>query len=72
MGDTIKMDGKIKLKVLVPAKSALIKLIRNGNVISKIESNEGDFIVSEPGQYRVEVYLNGNAWIFSNHIRIEN
>ena len=72
MGDTIKMDGKIKLKVLVPAKNAKIKLIQNGNVVSTIESNEGDFIVAEPGQYRVEVYSDGNAWIFSNHIRIEN
>lgn len=72
MGDTIKIDGKIKLKVIVPTNNAHIKLIQNGNVISKIEGNEGDFIVSEPGQYRVEVYLDGNAWIFSNHIRIEN
>jgi PHP domain len=72
MGDTIKDEGSIKLKVTLPNKQGEIKLIHNGKIISSIENNEGDFIVSKPGQYRVEVYLNNMAWIFSNHIRIEN
>lgn len=72
MGETIKTKKKVNFKVSLPNKSAEIKLIHNGTVISSIENNEGDFIVSQPGQYRVEIYANGNAWIFSNHIRIEH
>ena len=73
MGDTINgNNGKITLKVRLPNKNGEIRLIHNGNIISNIESNEGDFLVTKSGQYRVEVYLNGMAWIFSNHIRIEN
>ena len=72
MGDVVKEKGKINLKVTLPNKHGEIKLIYNGEIISSITSNEGDFFVSKSGQYRVEVYLNGSAWIFSNHIRIEN
>ncbi len=72
MGDSVKIDNKIKLKVILPKNNAKIKLINKGKLISTIEGREGDFIVTKPGQYRVEVYLYDKAWIFSNHIRIEN
>ncbi len=72
MGDSVKCDKNIKLKVALPNKHGLIKLIHNGKEISKVENNEADFFVKKNGQYRVEVYLNDKAWIFSNHIRIEN
>ncbi|PID57936.1 MAG: histidinol-phosphatase [Ignavibacteriae bacterium] len=71
MGDTIKTKGKVKLKVILPNKSAKIKLIYNGKMISEIEDTEGSFFVQKAGHYRVEVFLNNKAWIFSNHIRIE-
>ena len=72
MGDTLKKSGKISLKVTLPNKIAEIKLIHNGKLISTLKSNEGEFIVDQNGVYRVEIYLDGKAWIFSNHIRIEN
>jgi len=72
MGDTIKNNGKVSLKVTLPHKNGEIRLIYNGKMISAVDNNEGDFFVKKSGQYRVEVYLNGKAWIFSNHIRIEN
>jgi len=72
MGDTIKSSNKIKLRVSLPNKNGEIRLIHNRKIISTIVNNEGDFIVQEKGQYRVEIYLGGKAWIFSNHIRIEN
>jgi len=71
MGETVKIVDKIKFKVILPNKTAKIKLINRGKVISSIESTEGDFIVTKPGQYRVEVFIDDKAWIFSNHIRIE-
>ena len=72
MGDTIKNSGKICLKTVIPLSNAKINLIHNGKKISSIENNEGSFIVDKAGQYRVEVYIKNMAWIFSNHIRIEN
>ncbi len=72
MGDIIQKSNKVKLKVILPKVSAKINLIHNGKQISSIENNEGSFIVNKKGQYRVEVYVDNNAWIFSNHIRIGN
>ena len=72
MGDIIKSKESIKLKVILPNVSAKVKLIHNGKEISSFENTEGSFIVQKKGQYRVEVYKNNKAWIFSNHIRIGN
>lgn len=71
MGDTVKAGGKIKLRVILPVEKAEIRLVKNGKIIDRTESNGADFIVDSKGAYRVEVYLNNNAWIFSNHIRVE-
>jgi len=70
MGDTIDKHEKIKLTVLVPSVKGEIRLIRNGKQIDSVENHEAEFVVSAKGTYRVEVYLNDKAWIFSNHIRI--
>ncbi len=70
MGDCIDGKPKVKLKVMVPVEKAEIRLIRNGKMIDSVEDNSAEFIVNNKGAYRVEVYLSGNAWIFSNHIRI--
>jgi hypothetical protein len=70
MGDTISNDGKIKFKVLVPAPNAEIRLIKNGALIDSVEDKECEFIIDKNGAYRIEVFLNGNAWIYSNHIRV--
>jgi hypothetical protein len=70
MGESILDDGKLQFRVLVPAPKAEIRLIRNGALINRIEDQECEFIINKNGAYRVEVYLNGNAWIYSNHIRV--
>jgi PHP domain len=69
MGDEIKKHNQIKLEVSAPQKGE-IKLVRNGKKIETLESNKAEFIVARKGMYRVEVYLNDKAWIFSNHIRV--
>lgn len=71
MGDSFKLTPETCLKVKLPSGAALIKLIHNGRKIEEIENFEAIFQVDSPGIYRVEVYLNNNAWIFSNHIRIQ-
>ncbi len=70
MGSTIDLKNKIKFDVMVPVQKAEIKLIRNGKMIDSLENNECEFVVDKSGAYRIEVYLDGKAWIYSNHIRI--
>jgi hypothetical protein len=70
MGDIISKTSKLKLKIIIPNSKAEIKLIRNGRVIESWEAQEASFDVTSKGVYRVEVYLNGKSWIFSNHIRV--
>ncbi len=70
MGETIKYLNEITLTVLLPVKKAEIRLIYNGKLLEKVSDHKADFIVNEKGVYRVEVYYLGNAWIYSNHIRI--
>jgi len=64
------LNERTKLKILLPNQSADIKLIRNGEVLENKNASELEYHVTESGAYRVEVYLNENPWIFSNHIRI--
>jgi hypothetical protein len=70
MGDTVPLQKKVNLNVFLPVSKAEIRLIHNGRKINSVESNEGKFVVNKKGVYRVEVYFNNKAWIFSNHIRV--
>lgn len=70
MGESIDFNPKIRLRVVLPNISATIRLIHNGNLISEVENIDAEFKVESSGVYRVEVYLDGKAWIYSNHIRI--
>ena len=70
MGDTVPLQKKVNLNVFLPVSKAEIRLIHNGRKINSVESNEGKFAVNKKGVYRVEVYFNNKAWIFSNHIRV--
>ncbi len=71
MGETLKLNENIRLRVILPNMSGTIKLIRNSRKVDEIENIDAEFRIQIPGIYRVEVYLDGNAWIYSNHIRIE-
>jgi hypothetical protein len=70
MGESVPLSKKVNLNVFLPVSKAEIRLIHNGKKVNQVESNEGKFVVSKKGVYRVEVYYNNKAWIFSNHIRI--
>jgi hypothetical protein len=70
MGDSVPFLVNSKLYVVIPDTIGTIKLIKDGKIYQSIDSNKAEFEVKDGGAYRVEVYLNGNAWIFSNHIRI--
>lgn len=70
MGDSIPHSKNIRLRVLLPGMSGEIRLIKNGILLDSIENIDALFVVNEPGTYRVEVFLDKKAWIFSNHIRV--
>ena len=70
MGESVEFNNKIRLRVILPNISGTIRLIANGNLIDEGENIDAEFVISRSGAYRVEVYLDGKAWIYSNHIRI--
>ncbi|MEW6651957.1 MAG: PHP domain-containing protein [Bacteroidota bacterium] len=70
MGETLPFAEKIKLRVILPNISATINFVCNGECLRSIDGSDAEFDADKPGIYRVEVYLNQNAWIFTNHIRI--
>ena len=70
MGDTISDNKNVDLKVMLPGVKAEIKLIRNGHVIETNNGIDAEFVINKKGAYRVEVFKENRAWIYSNHIRI--
>ncbi len=70
MGDLIPLFDNLILKVKVPGNGGTIRLMRNGELINSVNSVVAEFDVKEIGAYRVEVFIENSAWIFSNHIRI--
>ena len=77
MGDEIKLEKEVRLKVSLPV-SARIVLLKDG---STIRDDSGltmkDYAVTEKGSYRVEVYLpqlgkpvGDQPWIISNPIYV--
>ena len=71
MGDTISESKNIKLNVLLPGLKSEIKLIANGKVLETALGIDAEFVISKKGIYRVEVFYENRAWIYSNHIRVE-
>ncbi len=70
MGDYIELDDStIKLRAILP-KNADIKLLKNGEIVTRTYGSELTYEVGDTGAYRVEAYYNDKPWIFSNHIRI--
>jgi hypothetical protein len=70
MGDTIPSHENVTLSIILPVENSDIKIIRNGSEIANFNSAKVEFEVKKAGVYRVEVYFQKKAWIFSNHIRI--
>lgn len=71
MGDCLTREGGARLLASVPAR-ARIHVIRNGAKWAEAVAECLDVPVSEPGVYRLEVYLKKagkyRPWIFSNPI----
>ncbi len=70
MGESIKNPKSVFLNVLLPGVSGTIKVIKNGSQIAEINGMSTKIEINESGAYRVEVFKENRAWIYSNHIRI--
>jgi hypothetical protein len=70
MGDMVPETKNVTLKVLLPGIKAKITLLRNGHIVETYNGIDAEFLANKKGAYRVEVFLEDRAWIYSNHIRI--
>ncbi len=73
MGEELKRLGAVTLEINTPAKGE-IRLMRDGQLISKITGTTLSYTSAEAGTYRVEVYRRFRGmrvgWIFSSPIYI--
>jgi hypothetical protein len=69
MGDRLGPDGDVELVATVPAKG-LLRLLRDGRVVSEVQGEELVHRTSTPGVYRVETQFRGRPWIYSNPITL--
>jgi len=77
-GDEITLEGEIRLNVTAPIPSRIV-LLRDGNAIqSENGLTRKEFVVTERGSYRVELYLaqlpgsvSEQPWILSNPIYVK-
>lgn len=70
MGDYIKSPEQVYLNVILPEVSAKIRIIKNGILFAELDNQQIQIKTNESGAYRVEVFKDNRAWIYSNHIRI--
>jgi len=66
-GDRGRLERETRIRVRVP-KEAEVRLIHNGRRSAQAGGMTAEFAAEAPGVYRVEVYLGGRPWIFSNPI----
>ena len=69
MGDRHVCRGRATLRVSLP-RAALIRIICDGRSVAERQASSLDAPADLPGVYRVEAYLDGKPWIFTNHIAL--
>lgn len=73
LGDEFKFDPsaskKITFRVYLP-KEAKIRLMKNGVCVDELTGFNCMWHSDEPGNYRIEAWLNNKGWIFSNNIKV--
>lgn len=75
MGESLPVNGGITLQIRLP-HTADCRLLKDGQIMKSWHNREVcTHITTQPGVYRVEVYLNvwgrHRGWIFSNPIYVE-
>jgi len=69
-GESIKLDSNTFFRINLP-QTALITIIKDGEVFTEAVGKTFERRINEPGIYRVEVFIGSKGWIFTNHFRIK-
>jgi hypothetical protein len=76
-GDELRLQGEARLNVSVPLQSRIILLKNGARIRDEYGKTNAEFIVTEPGNYRCEIYLpqlphpvREEPWIISNPIYV--
>lgn len=73
MGDTLILRHQADLQVLSPRR-AMLRLLKNGQIIAQTVGRQLEWQTTEPGVYRVEAYRRfwgwQRGWVFTNPIYI--
>lgn len=76
-GDELRLLGEARLKVSVPLRSRIILLKNGARIREEYGKLNVEFVVTEPGNYRCEIYLpelphpvGEEPWIISNPIYV--
>jgi hypothetical protein len=65
MGEELPFEPGITLQARTP-QPAQIRLLRDGDLVAETSASELHHSIELHGVYRVEAYLRGRPWIFSN------
>jgi len=69
----VPMGGNVprgaRAAVVLP-RAAVIRILRNGTIVSEKTAAGDEFTADRPGVYRAEAVLDGRPWIYSNHLRV--
>ena len=69
MGDEVELSPHLTLTASSP-QTAHLKLILNGRTVKEAEGTSLQLTVRAPGVYRLEAYLKGRPWVFTNPIYV--
>jgi hypothetical protein len=84
MGDAVQLEGRgaaVRLIAKAPRTRSFVRLYRNGALVASARGGRLEYETTEPGAYRVEVFLyryrlgnlciGAKPWIFSNPIYLQ-
>ena len=69
-GDRVRWEPGLTATVQLP-RNGTSTMYRDGRVLGEIRGRQAQWVITQPGIYRLEVSLRGRPWIFSNPIYVE-
>jgi hypothetical protein len=73
LGDEVSFGKELALKAQIPLNTH-VRLLRNGEVVKKQQTDDFSYDVKEPGTYRLEAWVTTDGeerpWIYSNPIYV--
>lgn len=71
MGREYRFEAPVRLRAAAP-RPADLRLLCNGRPMRETHGRDLDFTATEAGAYRLEGYLDGQAWLFTNPIYLRD